>query len=96
MTLSFIQLFRLGTEPSLKKSTDKLEITLEIPKESTDKLFISLRKFGKYLDISKNARVKWITTGCNKIVGDYTFFLKCIYNYHKKNKAKRSKLTRNT
>lgn len=60
MTLSSIQLFRLATKPSLKKSTDKL--------------FILLREFGKYLDISKNARIKWITTGCNKIVGDYIFF----------------------
>ena len=60
MTLSSIQLFRLATKPSLKKSTDKL--------------FILLREFGKYLDISKNARIKWITIGCNKIVGDYIFF----------------------
>lgn len=74
MTLSSTQLFRLATKPSLKKSTDKLEITLEIPKESTDKLFKLLREFGKYPDISKNARIKWITTGCNKIVGDYIFF----------------------
>lgn len=73
MTLSSTQLFRLVTKPSLKKSTDKLEITLEIPKESTDKLFILLREFGKYIDISKNARIKWITI-CNKIVGDYIFF----------------------
>ena len=88
MTLSSTQLFRLATKPSLKKSTDKLEITLEIPKESTDKLFKLLREFGKYPDISKNARIKWITTGCNKIVGDYIFFLYCIYNYNKKIRQK--------
>lgn len=76
------------TKPSLKKSTDKLEITLEIPKESTDKLFILLREFGKHIDISKMQQSKMDYYRLQQNSWRLYIFLKCIYNYNK-NKVER-------